>query len=102
MTAQYLSNTILSSADRQNARARNQKLKEEGTTAVERMGEINRKLTAAKMTLDLRKFHFDLTIKDTVERVDVMRKSSKDVRMKLQYLKLCHKADKVKAKYNTC
>ena len=46
LTAQYLSNTILSSADRQNARARNQKLKEDGTTAVERMGKINRKLTA--------------------------------------------------------
>ena len=66
------------------------------------MGKINRKLTAAKMTLDLRKYHLDLTIKDTVERVDVMRKSekqSKYIRMKLQYLKLCHKADKVKAKY---
>ena len=102
-TAQYVSNTIMSSVDRQNARERNQKLKEEGTTAQERLDQISRKITAAKMTLDVRQYNLDHNIRDHCKRIVDNRNDEerrKRHRSELQYLKLCYKADEAIAKHS--
>ena len=102
-TAQYVSNTIMSSVDRQNARARNQKLKEEGTTAQERLDQISKKITAAKMTLDVRQYNLDHNIRDQCKRIIDNRNDEerrKRHRSELQYLKLCYKADEAIAKHS--
>ena len=39
------------------------------------MAKINKKLTAAKTTLDQRMHHLDINMKDAVERIDIARKN---------------------------
>ena len=88
----------MSSVDRQNAREQNQKSKEEGSSAKDQIDKFNKRITAAKMTLNIRKHHQDFTIHDTVKRMWTTRKQGdlmKSQRMELQYMKLCHKADEV-------
>lgn len=96
ITAQHVSNTLLSSVDRQKARERLQKMKEEGSTKKQRLDELTRKITAAKMTLDIRQYILDDNIYDHVVRIDNQTKENiklKRQRMELGYMKLCHKAD---------
>ena len=102
VTAQYVVNTIISEADRQEARERIQKAKTEGCTLRDRLRSINKKLTAGKMVLDLRKYHFDDHILNCVKKSVETKKdidASKMRREELQYMKLCFKADEVLKKH---
>ena len=65
-TAQYVSSTILTESDRQVARQRIQKQKEEGTTLKERLSKITRMMTAGKMTIEARNYGLSKTIRDHV------------------------------------
>ena len=102
ITAQYVSSTILTESDRQIARERSQKMKEEGTTLKERLSKITRTLTAGKMTIDARNYGLSKTIRDHVLDIYNAKKleeKSKIQRIELAYMKLCYKADKVLEKY---
>ena len=102
LTAQYVTNTIISETDRQIARQRIQKLKTEGMTLRERIAKINRRLTAGKMVLDLRKYHLDDSIlycvrKSVDEKKDM--ELSKARCEALQYMKNCYTTDEVFKKH---
>ena len=102
ITAQYVSSTILTESDRQIARERSQKMKEEGTTLKERLSKITRTLTAGKMIIDARNYGLSKTIRDHVLDIYNAKKleeKSKIQRIELAYMKLCYKADKVLEKY---
>lgn len=83
-TARYVSTTIMSEVDRQNAREEIQKNKDEGMPVKESLDKINRTLTAGKMTLDVRKYHPDFNICDHVKHIkdgqksDELQKKRKD------------------------
>ena len=51
ITAQHVSTTIFTESDRQLARERKQKFKEEGITLKDQLNKINRKMTSGKMIL---------------------------------------------------
>ena len=70
VTAQYVSTTILTESDRQQARQRSQKMKEEGTTVQDRLAKLNKKITAGRMTIDVRKFGLTPDIRDHVRAHD--------------------------------
>ena len=65
-TSRRVANTIMSDLDRQRARERNQKLKEEGKTLRERLDKIKKHLTAATLTIGGRHYHMDDTVLDKV------------------------------------
>ena len=98
ITAQYVSATILTESDRQQARHQSQLKKEEGTTLMERLGKINRSLTAGRMVLDVRQYGFKSNIRDHVRDIHNKKKEGdliKRRRVELNYMKLCFKADQV-------
>ena len=100
-TAQYVSSTILTESDRQVARQRIQRQKEEGTTLKERLSKITRMMTAGKMTIEARNYGLSKTIRDHVVDINNSKKSNelaKKRRMKLNYMKLCYRADMAKEK----
>ena len=66
--AQYVSDTILSSVDRQKACERVQKRKTEGDTRRNRILKTQKKLTAGKLVLDGRSHHLDYTVLEHVQR----------------------------------
>ena len=54
--------------DRQQARERNQRLREEGTTARQRIMSIMKRLTAGKLTTEGRHYHLDHNVLEFVRR----------------------------------
>ena len=54
--------TILTEQDRQIARERAQKMKDEGTTMRERLDKVKKHITSTIMTIDLRNYHINETI----------------------------------------
>ena len=56
ITAQHVSTTIFTESDRQLARERKQKFKEEGITLKDQLNKINRKMTSGKMILGVRQY----------------------------------------------
>ena len=102
-TAQYVSTTILTESDRQAARQRSQRLKEEGTTIRERLDKISKKITAGRLVLDVRSYGLTKDVRDHVQRIENLRKDeelAKNQRNELNYMKLCYRADKVIEKNN--
>ena len=104
VTAQYVSTTIMTETDRQIARQRSQRLKEEDTTVKQRLDRLTRKITAGKMILDIRQYCLTSDIRDHVRGI-VQSRQDKDLAKKhredLAYMKACHKADKVLEKNGT-
>ena len=100
--AAYVCDTIVSEVDRQTARERLQKCKEEGETKRERIMKIQKKLTAGKLVLDGRSYHLDRTVLEQVERRHkAIEKTQKDKKNKeiLDFMITCYKADKLVQKY---
>ena len=95
--AQYVSMTILTESDRQATREQNQKLKKEGNTIRDILSKINKKLTAGKLTLDVRQYGLTSNVRDHV-KLKSDEELAKKRRYELNYMKLCYKADKVLAK----
>ena len=88
----------MTESDRQQARHQSQLKKEEGTTLMERLGKINRSLTAGRMVLDARQYGFKSNIRDHVQDIHNKKKEGdliKRRRVDLNYMKLCFKADQV-------
>ena len=101
VTAKYVSNSIMTEVDRQEARERNQRNREEGTTARERLRAITSRMTAGKLTSEGRHYHLNSAVVEHVEQQD--NDSSEVLREKrrlddLRYLKSCYIADKVLVK----
>ena len=86
----------MSDLDRQRARKRNQKLKEEGKTLQEHLEKIKKHLTAARLTIGGRYYHMDDTVLDKAldrksdnDEKELGKKRKED----LEYAINCFKAD---------
>ena len=93
---------MVSEVDRQNARERNMKLKVEGTTAIERLQMIQKKITSGKLHLDVRQSILDVNLMNEMKRkhnASQQMDLEKIRRTNLQYMKLCYKADLVAKKH---
>ena len=100
-TSQYVACNIMSEVDRQEAREHNFKRKIEGTTAVERLNKITKRITSGKLTLDVRQSHLDINVMNSVKRNAIATKNAETAkrhRIEFNYLKLCFNADQVIAK----
>ena len=97
VTSRDLTCTIVSDYDRQRARERSQKLKEEGTTVRERLAKTRKHMTSTKLTIDGRHYHIDKYVyKHVLNRRNVDDEKKVAIRKKegFEYAKLCYKADK--------
>ena len=97
ITAQHVSNTIMTENDRQIARQRSQKLKKEGLIMNERLKKVKKKMTAGRMVLELRQYGLKGNILDQMREIDKKNKDEdieKERRAELAYMKLCYRADK--------
>ena len=68
----------------------------------DRISKINKKLTAGRMVLDLRKYHFDDHILNCIKKSVEDKKDIDALKVRresLQYMKLCYKADEVIKKH---
>ena len=96
VTSKFVSSTIMSDLDRQRARERNQKKRDEGKTLKERLSSITKHMTSGLMTLKGRNYHLNKTVLEHAKDQKVVRdkkklegRQAKD----LEYLQLCYKAD---------
>ena len=67
MTAQYVSNIIMTESDRQVARERSHKLKEEEKTTKEQLDDIKTTITTGQMMLNVRQYGLFPSICDHVQ-----------------------------------
>ena len=91
----------MSDLDRQRARERIQKLKEEGTTIRQRLAKIKKHITSTTMTIDARHYHFDHNILDhgkNWKNHEQEKEQESRQKKELEYLIKCYKADKAKAR----
>ena len=103
-TSRYVTSTIVTDDDRQLARERAQKLKEEGKTLRERLEKIKKFMTSTKMTIEAREYHLNQTIYEYVKnRLEEKDRKLGQLRMKeeLDYVIKCYKADKAKLRNPT-
>ena len=101
VTTKFVSSAIMSDVDRQLARERNQKKRDEGKTLKERLSSITKHMTSGLMTLKARTYHLDKTVMEHAKEQKVVRSNKKIERRQeddLEYLKLCFKADVAKKK----
>ena len=101
VTTKFVSSAIMSDVDRQLARERNQKKRDEGKTLKERLLSITKHMTSGLMTLKARTYHLDKTVMEHAKEQKVVRSNKKIERRQeddLEYLKLCFKADVAKKK----
>ena len=101
-TSQYVACNVMAEVDRQDAREMNLKQKVEGTTAVERLQKITKKITSGKLMLDVRQSHLDINVMSSVKKNFISirnAKESKRCQVELNYLKLYHNGDKVVEKH---
>ena len=99
--ARHVSSTIMTEVDQQEAREQNLQLREEGTTARERINAINRRMTAGRLTIEGRHYHLDQNVLDHVRRRQAQQDAEdgqKRRKEELHYLKLCYKADQALAR----
>lgn len=104
-TSQFVASNIMSEVDRQTARNRNLKLKSEGTTAIERLRKINKKITSGNLHLEGRQCMLDTNLMNELQRKQGIvdhNNLEKTRRSDLQYMKTCHNADEVVKKYGNC
>ena len=101
-TSQYVACNVMAECDRQEAREMNLKRKLEGTTAVERLRKITKKLTSGKLMFDVRQSHLDYNVLTSMKKNFIAARDaeeSKRRRAELNYLKLCYNADKAIGKH---
>ena len=98
-TSMNVTSTIVSDYDRQVARERSQKLKEEGLTIKERLAKIKKHMTATKLTIDGRHYHMDRTV---YQRAKMRRDDDDDKLIEArrkedyEYAIACYKADRAR------
>ena len=97
ITARYVSNAIMTEVDRQQARERNQRNRQAGTTARERLQTITRRLTAGRLTTEGRHYHLNSDVLEHIQRQDNEAEAIEREKRRndeLRYLKHCYLADK--------
>ena len=103
-TSRYVTSTIVTDDDRQLARERAQKLKEEGKTLKQRLEMIKKFMTSTKMTIEAREYHLNQSIYEYVKnRIEEKDRKLGIQRMKdeLDYAIKCYKADRAKSRNPT-
>ena len=100
-TSRHVSCTIMSDYDRQKARERIQKMKEEGTTVRQRLAKLKKHITLTSMTIDARHYHLDGHILEHgYEKKEYESNKKVEARRKkeLEYVIKCYRADLAKAR----
>ena len=99
LTSKNVTSIIVSDYDRQLARERSQKLKEEGLTVKDRLSKIRKHLTSTKLTIDGRHYHMDKYVYQHAKNrqdEDEVKKQVKRRKFELEYAILCYKADRAR------
>ena len=101
VTARYVSNAIMTKVDRQQAQERNQRNRQAGITARERLQTITRRLTTGHMTTKGRHYHLNSDVLEHIQQQDseadaIDREKRRNDEMR--YLKHCYLADEAIAK----
>ena len=73
-TSRYVVCTVMAEVDRQNAGELNMKRKVEGTTAIERLRTITKKITSGSLHLDARQSKLDCNLMNEVKRKHIESK----------------------------
>ena len=105
VTARHVAGMIMTEVDRQEARQRNQAMRQTGTTAREQLMNITRRLTAGRLTIEGRHYHLDKNVLEFVQRRELQLQTDQlEKRRKedLNYLKLCYKADEAIMNQKSC
>lgn len=100
-TSKNVTSIIVSDYDRQRARERSQKLKDEGTTLKDRLAKIRKHMTSTKLTIDARHYHMDKAVynhaksrRDDEDIIDATKRRKEE----FEYMVMCYKADKARAR----
>ena len=98
-TSKNVTCTIVSDYDRQRARERSQKLKEEGTVLKERLAKIKKHMTSTKLTIEGRHYHMDKAVynhaksrRDDEDMIDRKKRRKEE----FEYMIMCYKADRAR------
>ena len=98
-TSKHVTCTIVSDYDRQKARERSQKLKQEGTTLKGRLAKIRKHMTSTKLTIEGRHYHMDKAVYDHAKS----RRDDEDIvdskkrrKEEFEYMVMCYNADRAR------